>query len=150
MITDWALASLHHLLVFPLFAVFVAEAALIRAGLTGPALQRLARLDMAYGALSVLVIGAGILRLIFGLKGWDYYAGNHAFWGKMAAFAAVGVLSIGPSRDIARWRRGQKADPAFAVPAGEIGRVRRLIHIEALFFALIVIFAAAMARGIGS
>ncbi|MCO6050426.1 DUF2214 family protein [Mesorhizobium sp. RP14(2022)] len=149
MLLDWTLASLHHLLVFPLFAVFVAEAALLRAGLSGPSLGRLARLDMFYGILSVLVIAVGVLRVIYGLKGWEYYAANHAFWGKMAAFALVGILSIWPSKAIVRWRKNQSADPAYSVSAEEIRHVRRFVHFQALFFAMIVIFAAAMARNIG-
>lgn len=150
MFADLSLAVLHHLLVFPLFAVFVAEAAIIRAGMNGAALDRLGRLDMMYGILSLLVIAVGAARVVFGLRGWDYYAGNHAFWGKMTAFAIVGIVSLWPSRAFVGWRKAAAADPSYSVPQAEITRVRHFIHIEALFFALIVIFAAMMARGVGA
>lgn len=149
MTTDWALASLHHLFVFALVGVFAAEWALARPGLSGAGLARLARLDAAYGVLALLVIAAGVARLVWGVRGWDYYAGDHSFWGKMAAFALVGALSVPPSLAIARWRRRQAEEPGFAPGDGEIARLRRYLHAEAVLLALIPVFAAAMARGIG-
>lgn len=149
MMLDFVLAVLHHLLVFSLFGIFVIEMATVRPGLGGAALARLGRIDAAYGLVSLAVIAVGVLRVIFGLKGWDYYAGNHSFWGKMASFAIVGILSIPPSIRIARWRKALNADGSFTVPDAEARGVRRLLHFEALFFIPILIFAAAMARGIG-
>lgn len=149
MFLDFTLASLHHLLVFALFGVFLLELSLVRPGLNGAALVRLARYDTAYGALAIAVIAAGILRLAFGLKGWDYYAANHSFWGKMLAFGLVGLLSVPPSLRFTHWRRMQKTDASFVAPDGEVRRVRQIMHAEAFFFILIPIFAAAMARGIG-
>ncbi|GGD96499.1 hypothetical protein GCM10011390_14130 [Aureimonas endophytica] len=149
MFTDFVLACLHHLLVFGLFGVFLVEMASVRPGLDGAAIRRLARYDAVYGALALAVILAGILRLLFGLKGWDYYAGNHAFWGKMTAFALVGLLSVPPSLRFARWKKALAADPGFLPPSDEIRAARRFLHAEAFFFALIPLFAAAMARGLG-
>lgn len=146
MLTDFILASAHHLLVFGLVAVFAAESALIRPGLSGAALARVGRLDGVYGMLALAVIVVGVSRVVFGLKGWDYYAGNHAFWGKMAAFVAIGLLSIGPTVAILRWRRS----PDKPVSDAEIARVRRYIKAQALLFGLLLVFAAAMARGIGA
>ena len=69
MVLDFALAVLHHLLVFSLFGTFIAEMTSVRPGLTGAGLRRLARIDAAYGGLSLAVIAVGTLRVIFGLKG---------------------------------------------------------------------------------
>ncbi|KAB0681186.1 DUF2214 family protein [Aureimonas leprariae] len=149
MLLDFVLASLHHLCVFALFGVFLVELALLRPGIAGPNLTKLARYDAVYGGLAVAVIVVGIARVVFGLKGWDYYAANHSFWGKMLAFAVVGALSVPPSLRFARWRKALAADPAFAPPDAEVRSAKRIMHAEALFFALIPIFAAAMARGIG-
>lgn len=146
MLTDFILASAHHLLVFGLVAVFAAESALIRPGLSGTALARVGRLDGVYGMLALAVLLVGVSRVIYGLKGWDYYAGNHAFWGKMAAFVAIGLLSIGPTVAILRWRRS----PDKPVSDAEIVRARRYIKAQALLFGLLLVFAAAMARGIGA
>jgi putative membrane protein len=71
------------------------------------------------------------------------------FWAKMVAFAVVGLLSAPPTIRILAWRRRAIADPAFTLPTDEVRRVRRFVLAEAAVFALIPIFAAAMARGLG-
>lgn len=149
MMLDFALAGLHHLLVFSLAGLLAVELAILRHGLSGAALQVLARIDGAYGGLAAAVLAVGVMRVIWGLKGWEYYAANHAFWAKMAAFALVGLLSIRPTTRIVAWRRQAAAEPAYLVPPAEIDAVRAFLKAQALVFALILVFAAAMARGLG-
>ena len=108
----------------------------------------LARIDRFYGVLAMLVIVVGIGRVMFGLKGWEYYVYNWAFWAKMAAFAAVGLLSIVPTMRFIAWTRPGRR-PRFRVPDAELAAVRRFMRAEVVFFLLIPIFAAMMARGIG-
>ena len=146
MFNDFILAALHHVLIFALMAILAAELVLVRPGLRRDTLLRVARLDGVYGALSMAVIVVGIGRVVWGLKGWEYYSGNVWFWHKMAAFLVVGLLSIAPTVRFLRWRKAAEADPAYAVPDTEIRAVRRFIHAEAGIFVLIPVFAAAMAR----
>lgn len=149
MILDLLLAVLHHMLVFALAAVLAAEFVLVRPGLAGRDLRILAQVDQAYGGLALAVVAVGVLRVFFGLRGWEFYVYNTAFWAKMAAFAAVGLLSIVPTVRILAWRRGmQRATGLFVVPDAEIAGVRRLLRWQLAFFALIPVFAAMMARGI--
>ena len=65
---DWdlVLAGGHHLAVFTLVAIFAAEFALVRPGLSGQRVAQLARIDGAYGAIAMLVIAIGLLRIFFG------------------------------------------------------------------------------------
>ncbi len=144
-IVDLLLAILHHILVFSLAGILAAEWVLVRPGLSGQSLQLLGRIDGAYGGIAMAVIVVGICRVVFGLKGWEYYVSNHAFWGKMAAFVIVGLLSIRPTMRILAWRRADDA----AVPDAEIAAVRTWLRAEIGFFGLILVFAAMMARGIG-
>ncbi|TIL74004.1 MAG: DUF2214 family protein, partial [Mesorhizobium sp.] len=51
----------------------------------------------------MLIIVVGIGRVIYGLKGWEFYVYNWVFWAKMAAFVAVGLLSIIPTVRFASW-----------------------------------------------
>lgn len=146
---DWdlVLAGAHHLAVFSLVGCYAAEFALLRPGLSGTRLGQLARIDAAYGALAGLVVVIGLLRIFFGAVEPAYYWGNFAFWGKMIAFAAVGLLTIEPTLAIRRWvKAGEGAPP----PAEEVRRSRRFLHAQALFLLMIPLFAAAMARGYGS
>jgi len=145
-IVDLLLAILHHFLVFSLAGLLAAELVLLQPGLSGSNLSLLGRIDGAYGGVAAAVVVVGICRVIFGLKGWEYYVSNHAFWGKMAAFVIVGLLSIPPTMRIIRWRRSG----ANAVPDGEVMAVRSWLKGEMLFLALVLVFAAAMARGVGS
>jgi putative membrane protein len=145
-IVDLLLAILHHFLVFSLAGLLAAELVLLRPGLSGPNLSLLGRIDGAYGGIALAVIVVGVCRVIFGLKGWEYYVSNHAFWGKMIAFVIVGLLSVPPTIRIIRWRRGGSE----AVPEGEVMAVRSWIKGEVFFLALVLVFAAAMARGVGS
>ena len=144
-IVDLLLASAHHLLIFLLAGIIAAEWVLVRPGLTGERVGLLGRIDGAYGGVAVAVIVVGIGRVVFGLKGWEYYVGNHAFWGKMAAFVIVGLMTIQPTRRIIAWRKAGQP-----VPDQEIASVRSWIKAQIAVFALIPIFAAAMARGVGS
>jgi putative membrane protein len=91
----------------------------------------------------------GFCRVYLGAKGPAFYLENPVFWAKIAAFAVVGLLSILPTIAIFKWRKQAKTDPAFAPPAAEVSRVRQALGWELIVFALIPIFAAAMARGYG-
>jgi putative membrane protein len=132
--------------VFSLVAIIATEIMMVRPDISGREIGRLARVDMMYGIVAGLIIVVGLLRVFFGIKGAGYYWVSPSFWAKMAAFAAVALLSIGPTMRIGRWRRASAADPIYTPPAGEIQGVRRTIHIEAGLFLLIPVFAAAMAR----
>jgi putative membrane protein len=147
---DLILAIAHHLAVFTLVAVFAVEFALLRPGLSGPAIKQLSLVDAVYGTAAGIVVIVGLVRVIFGASGWSYYAGNHMFWGKMAAFLLVGILSIPPTIAFRRWSKQLDADAAFAPAAHEVAASRRFIHLQAALFVLIPSFAAAMARGYGS
>lgn len=145
-IVDLLLAILHHFLVFSLAGLLAAELALVRPGLAGPSLGLLGRIDGAYGGIAGAVVVVGVCRVLFGLRGWEYYVSNHAFWGKMAAFVIVGLLSIRPTMRILAWRRSGTD----VVPEADILAVRAWIKGEVFFLALVLVFAAAMARGIGA
>lgn len=95
------------------------------------------------------MIIAGVARVIWGAKGYEYYIANHVFWTKMALFLIVGLLSVPPTLRYLQWRRQARADPQFRPPAAAILRVRAYLWAEAAFFLAIPVAAAAMARGYG-
>jgi putative membrane protein len=147
--TDLALAVAHHLLVFALAGVLAFEIGVIRAGMTDRDILRVARVDIWYGVLAGAIVVVGFVRATFAAKGWAYYASNVFFWAKVATFAVVGLLSIVPTVAIIRWRRAPPGNPTFLPVVDDIGRIRRILWAEAMLFALIPAFAAAMARGYG-
>lgn len=147
--TDLVLAIVHHLGVFTLAGLLLAEVVLLRPNLSPERIRQLGSIDMAYGLVAMAIIVVGVLRVIFGDKGADYYLHNWAFWLKMAAFVVVGLLSVPPTVAILGWRRKLAADPNFSPDAGTIAGLRRVYIGEIAAFAFIPAFAAAMARGYG-
>ena len=147
--TDLILAIAHHLCVFTLAGLLIAEVALLRPGLSPERIRQLGMIDIAYGVVAGLIVVVGVLRVNFGDKGADYYIHNWAFWLKMAAFVLVGLLSIPPTMAIIGWRRKVAADPKFSPDAPTIAGLRRFYVGEITAFAFIPAFAAAMARGYG-
>ena len=146
MLTDFILASLHHLLIFGLIAMLVAESVLLRGTLDRAALQRLAGVDMGYGICAMALIAVGIGRVAFGIKGYDFYLHNPWFHAKIGAYVLAGLLSILPTLNFARWRKAVRADPAFLPANAEVCRARRVIRFELMLIGVIFVFAAAMAR----
>jgi putative membrane protein len=146
MLTDALLAIAHHLLVFALAIVLTMEIMVTRRDMGGSRLLYLSRLDIAFGAVAVGVVVIGVGRVLYGLRGPEYYVVNEFFWAKMAAFLAVGLLSIIPTVRIIGWRRATHANPEFRPQPAEVMTVRRFMHAEAMLFTLIPVFAALMAR----
>jgi putative membrane protein len=136
-------------LIFALAGVLAFEIGVIRLGMSQTDVKRVGRVDLWYGILAALILIVGFSRAIYAAKGWEYYSHNAFFWAKLGTFAVVGLLSIMPTLAILRWRRSAKDDSKFTPALPEIRRVRRALWAEALLFALIPAFAAAMARGYG-
>jgi putative membrane protein len=149
MFVDWLLASLHHLAVFSLAAILAGEIFLTAGPIDDRTALRLARVDAWLGVTAALALAAGILRVFFGAKGYEYYWGNIFFWAKMALFVGVALMSVAPTTLYIVWRRRVRTDPTFRPPTDEIRQLRQALYVEAGLFALIPICAAAMARGYG-
>jgi putative membrane protein len=149
MILDAALAYLHFTFVFILVASIAAEAFVLRLPITAPVIRLLARIDLFYGISAGGLLIAGFSRVYFGARGADFYFESHAFWGKIATFALIGIISIWPTMTFLRWSRAAKRDEAFAPAPEAVKQVRRLVLIEAHLLALLLLFAVMMARGLG-
>jgi len=61
--TDLLLAIAHHLTVFTLAGLLVAEVALLRPNLGPERIRQLSTIDMAYGAVAMLIIVVGAVLL---------------------------------------------------------------------------------------
>jgi putative membrane protein len=147
--TDLHLAIAHHLLFLSLAAVLAFEISVVRSKMDSEDVLRLARVDIWYGVLAGVIILVGFSRAIFAAKGWAYYSVNLFFWAKLGVFAVVGLLSILPTIEFIRWRKALSGNLAFSPEPHRIRNVRRVLVAEAILFALIPAFAAAMARGYG-
>ena len=141
---DLAFAIGHHLLVFALFGVLFAELIAVRKGMDSAMVSRIASVDLWYGILAALILIVGFSRAVFAAKGWTYYQHNGFFWAKIGTFALVGLLSIPPTIRFIQWRKA-----GVSPSDDQVKSVRRYLHAEVVLFALLPMFAAAMARGCG-
>ena len=149
MATDLLLACLHHLVVFSLVAIPVAELALMRGPVGAGRLAPLGRLDALYGLLAMLILAIGFGRVFWGAKGSAFFLHNPVFWAKLSVFALVGLVSVVPTVRILRWRRAARREAGFVVPEPELASTRRWLQGELALFVPIPLLAAAMARGVG-
>ena len=148
--TDLLYAIGHHVLVFALAGIIAYEFAVVRPTMSAADIVRVGAVDLWYGILAGLIVIVGFARANFAAKGWEYYSHNHFFWAKIGTFALVGILSIWPTIQFIRWRSALKKDASAMPSPGAIANARRFIWAEVILFALIPIFAAAMARGYGT
>ena len=91
----------------------------------------------------------GLLRVFYFEKGAAYYFHSARFLGKLALFAAIGLLSIYPTREFFSWRAALRQGQVPAVEPGKLQKLRMAIHWELSGVALILLLAPLMARGIG-
>lgn len=145
-----ALLSYAHILAILTMTVFLAsEAALCRTEwLNAAVVERLAKIDMVYGASAIAVLLTGAARVIWGAKGMGWYLTNPLLHVKFTLFIVMGLLSIGPTLAYLCWRRALRADGTLP-DALQVRNTRRLVMVQAHILPLVPLAAVFMARGFG-
>lgn len=143
-----SLAFLHHAAAFLLVAVVTVELVLMRE-LTLTTARSLVRMDAVYGVAALVILTVGFLRVFYTEKGSAYYFHSAPFIAKITLFAAVGLLSIYPTRQFLSWRKSLKDNRVPAIDDGTRRKIRLVLHIELTLLFLMMLCAAMMARGIG-
>jgi putative membrane protein len=145
---DLLLAFGHHLGIFTIFGVLAAELAMLRLSPSVPWVQGIAKVDQWYGLGALTVLGAGISRVVWGLKGPAYYLDYPVFWAKMGLFVVIALISIRPTVAFVRWRRNAAATGTLP-SAPEVASVRGFVVAQILLFTGLPFLAATMARAVG-
>ena len=143
-----ALLSYAHILAILTMTVFLAsEAALCRTEwLNAAVVERLAKIDMVYGASAIAVLLTGAARVIWGAKGMGWYLTNPLLHVKFTLFIVMGLLSIGPTLAYLRWRRALRANGRLP-GAVEVRKARRLIMVQSHILPVVAVLAVFWARG---
>jgi putative membrane protein len=147
--TSALLAFLHHAAAFVVFGALMTELVVTKADMTLASARSLLRMDAAYGISAMVLLVVGFLRVFYTEKGAAYYFASAPFIAKIALFAAVGLLSIKPTREFLSWRPALRQQQAPPFEDSRRRSVRRIIHIELTLLVAILLCAALMARGIG-
>lgn len=90
-------AYAHFAAIFVTLALLVAEVALYGRTLSEQQRRTLNRVDLAYLAGALALIGTGLLRVATSPNGTAFYTHNPVFWTKMGLFVLVAMLSIPPT-----------------------------------------------------
>jgi len=143
-------AFLHHVAAFALVATLAVEFVLIRGELDARSARRLQLTDLVFGLSSGVVLLVGLLRVFQFEKGAAYYFHSAPFLAKLVLFAAVGLLSIIPTREFLSWRNGLKQGHAPVLSAEKRRRLLAVMHWELVGVVLILLCAALLARGVGN
>lgn len=146
---DFFLASAHHIAFLILVAALITEWMLLANGPEARSVASLSKIDLAYGLSAGALLLIGGLRVTMGAKGWAFYSGNPWFWIKLGTFAAIGAASLVPTLRYLRWSRSLKTSgllPSVEQWTNTLTWVKAQAHA----LVLLVIAAAAMARGLGS
>ena len=149
MILESLLAYAHLLAILTLVVFVASEAALCRPEwMNATVVERLVTVDRIYGIAAVAVLATGLARIFLGSKDALWYGGNWLLWVKVAMFAAVGLLSIRPTRRFLQWRTALRATGALPA-ADEVRATRRMVMTGAHIIPLIPLAAVFLARGFG-
>ena len=143
------IAYLHYVAMMSIAVILIVEYMICMPGMTGTRIRQLARIDLFYMIAAILALGSGAARVVWFGKGAAFYLHNPVFYVKLSLFVAVGLISVPPTLQYLRWLRGVKAGAAKVAADYQVQRVRRLVLVELVLFALIPLMATLMARGIG-
>ena len=141
------LASVHLLAILTLVVFLTSQAALCRAEwMSAAVVQRLARLDLIYGIAAVAVLVTGVLRLIWGVKGFSGYAALPLFHVKMTVFVVAVLLSLKPTFTFRRWKKQLDSNGQLP-PADEVATTRKWVMLQGHVIPVIAVVAIFWARG---
>lgn len=145
MIVQWLVASIHLLALGVGFAGVFFRARALRGPLDAAGLGRVFMADNLWGVAAMLWIGSGVYRLLALDKGLAYYLANPWFHAKMGMFGLAMLLELWPMVVLIRWRLAlRKGEPVDTAPARKFAIIS---DVETLVIMLMVLAAAAMARG---
>ena len=141
------LAAVHLTVILTLVVFLSSQAALCRMEwLNAAVVERLARLNVIYLIIAVLMIASGIARVVWGVKGPSWYLSQPLFHIKITLVVAMAVLCVWPSMAFRRWRRDLRAGGALP-QAAEVARTRRLLMAQSHLLPVAAIMAVFWARG---
>ncbi|TJZ73886.1 DUF2214 family protein [Chitiniphilus eburneus] len=149
MLLDATLAAAHFIAIFMLITFLSIETVLCKRDWMPGAAARLARYDLLYFLMAMLVLATGLARLFLGVHGKDFLLANPVFHAKITVFVVIAAVSIYPTRRFQAWRKAARADAGFVPQPEDLKRVRSCLMVETHLIVLMPIFGALMARGIG-
>ncbi len=142
-------AYVHYLSFMLCFGVLVFERIRLKADPSRGEAISLVVADVIYGLAGLALLISGILRVKYFGQGGAFYTHNPIFWIKVILFILVGLLSLYPTITYVLWAIPLSKGKLPNVTLNLVARLRLIINIELIGFALIPLLATFMARGVG-
>ncbi len=142
-------AYIHYLSFMLCFAALALERKLIKTDPNRQETITMVIIDVIYGIAGLALLGSGILRVLYFGQGAEFYTHNPIFWWKVGLFIFVGTLSLYPTITYIRWSIPLTKGDLPIVGSELVARLKLVLNIELVGFALIPLFATFMARGVG-
>jgi len=147
--TGALVAYFHDLSFMVCFGSLVMERQLIRPNPNRQQATAMVITDIVYGLAALLVLGTGVLRVLYFGQGSSFYTHNPIFWLKVGLFLTVGALSLYPTITYILWAIPLRKGELPQVSEVLCQRLSWILNVELVGFALIPLLATLMARGIG-
>jgi len=142
------IAYIHYLSFMVCFGALVLERKILKTSPNREESISIVVIDIIYGLAALTLLISGIMRVLYFGQGTEFYTNNPLFWIKVALFIFVGVLSLYPTITYILWSIPLIKGELPEVDSNLVDRIRKIINVELLGFALIPFFATLMARGI--
>lgn len=147
MLIETLLASLHLFAVLGMVVFSTSQAVMCRPEWVNAAIvARLLRMDRIYLISVALLLLSGLARLVWGMKGWQWYISQPLFHLKMLLLAITLVWVARCSLTLRRWNRTLQTN-ARLPDAAAIAALRRAIMFHTHLMPLIAVAAVFWARG---
>lgn len=146
---DVFVAWLHYVSFMVLFAALVAQHLLTKKPVTHAEANRISILDAICGVAFILVVITGTLKLLHFGKGLEFYLQAWQFHAKITIVLLAFFVSLYPTivfRKFSKLTKDLPADERMTYPPG----FKHAIRVEMLLLVFIPLFAAAMARAVGT
>jgi putative membrane protein len=148
-LTSAAVAYTHYLSFMVCFAALVLERRLIRPNPERPEAVLMVITDVVYGIAALALLGSGIMRVLYFGQASSFYTENPLFWWKVGLYLSVGALSLYPTITYILWAIPLRQGKLPQVSDALAQRLRWILNVEIVGFALIPFLATLMARGVG-
>ncbi len=142
-------AYLHYLSFMVCFAALVLERKLLKVEPSRNEALFMVLTDIVYGLAALVLLGSGVIRVLYFGQGSGFYTHNPIFWWKVGVFLFVGALSLYPTITYILWAIPLRKGELPVVSAQLVRRLGWFINVEIAGFAVIPVLATLMSRGVG-
>jgi putative membrane protein len=149
MIVSAGLAFVHFAAVFGIVGTLFFEWLTMSPAPSFSAATRIQLCDRGYGICAAAVLIVGFVRAPHFEKGWAFYTASPFFYGKLALFVLLGVISIYPTIRFIKWRTQMRRGTGPVLSAREYKLIMVSLHAELLLLLGVALCASLMARGVG-